>query len=396
MARALLYLPDPAERRVASLPVAGRSLALRAIVAAARGGVETVGVPAALRTPSLETALRRTRGLAGVLRWLDARDPAEARAFASEPCLLLPASVLVEPRTLAGLLEGPMEVGGAAIAESADGGAPVVLAPPELMERLWPRLAAGEALGPELVRLLEETRPKLRSAAGLCLHVRTEARLRDADTALYVALGTDDDTGVDRFLHRRCSRQITRLLVRTPVTPNHVSLASLAIGLGAFWAFWHATPVSAVLGVALYSVAVVLDHVDGELARLTFQESRFGATLDWAVDTIIHSTLVLGMAVSAAPGPSMMAIGLLGAAGVTLSALFARSLPREIAVGETVGGALRNMGTRDFFYLLLVAFVLLRWALPALLPPLATVVAVGSQSYWIACVARIRRGAATR
>jgi len=223
VARTVLYVPDHTGRGIASLAVAGRPLLLRAIVAAARAGADVVGVPAALRTPSLETALRRTRGLAGVLRWIDARDPATTSAFAGEPCLLLlPVSVLVEPRTLAGLLEAPVEVGGVAIAESAEGGPPVLLAPPVLVEQLWPRLAAGETLGSEIVRWIEETRPKLRCAAGLFLPVRAEEQLREADAALSMTLGPAEDTGLDRLIHRRCSRQITRVLVRTPVTPNQV------------------------------------------------------------------------------------------------------------------------------------------------------------------------------
>jgi hypothetical protein len=98
------------------------------------------------------------------------------------------------------------------------------------------------------------------------------------------------------------------------------------------------------------------------------------------------------MAVSAGPGGVATAIGVVGASGVVLSALFARHLPREIAVGETVGGALKNMGNRDLFYAVLLVFALLRGGLPAALPLLALVVALGSQTYWIACVARIRRG----
>ena len=85
------------------------------------------------------------------------------------------------------------------------------------------------------------------------------------------------------------------------------------------------------------------------------------------------------MAVSAGGGAATAVIGIVGAAGVALSALFARYLPREIAVGETVGGALKNMGNRDLFYLLLLGFVLLRWVPPAALPALALVVALGSQ-----------------
>jgi len=222
--------------------------------------------------------------------------------------------------------------------------------------------------------------------------VRDAADLSEAERLLYAGLGTDNDTGVDQYLHRRCSRWITRVLVRTPATPNQVSALSLTIGLVAVWCFWHATPPSAAVGVLCYALACIVDHSDGELARLTFQESRFGAHLDWAIDTIIHAGLVLAMAVSADAGAVGLAIGVVGASGVALSALFARYLPREIAVGETVGGALKNMGNRDLFYALLLVFVLLRAAFPAALPVLALVVAMGSQSYWVACVGRIRRG----
>ncbi|MBI2529334.1 MAG: CDP-alcohol phosphatidyltransferase family protein [Candidatus Rokubacteria bacterium] len=394
MARAVLYLPDAAERRLAALPVAGRPLAVRAIVAAARTGAERVGVPAALRTPALEAALRRIQGLAGRVRWLDGRDPAESRAFACEPCLLVPASALIEARTLASLLASPMEVGGAAIVESAESGAPVLLAPPELVTRLWALLAAGAGLGAALMRHVEETRPKLRPAGGLFVRVTAEADRRDAEAALYASLGTDDDTAVDRLIHRRCSRPITRVLVQTRATPNQVSAASLLIGLGAASGFCQGTPLAAVLGLGLYSLAVVLDHVDGELARLTFQETRFGAALDWTIDTVVLSLVVLAMGLSAGRGPGAVAMGFLGALGVTLSALVARYLPRKIAVGETIGGALKSMGNRDLFYLLLLTFVLLTWALPAALPILVLIIALGSQAYWIACVAKIRRHAA--
>ncbi len=171
-----------------------------------------------------------------------------------------------------------------------------------------------------------------------------------------------------------------------------MSLLSLGIGLGAVWAFWHATPLSAAAGVVVYLMACVVDHSDGELARLTFQESRLGAHLDWAIDTVIHSGLVLGMAVSAGGRRYHRhrrgGVGRRGAERASSRA----ACPREIAVGETVGGALKNMGNRDLFYLLLLGFVLLRWVAPAALPALALVVALGSQSYWIACVDRIRRG----
>jgi phosphatidylglycerophosphate synthase len=174
-----------------------------------------------------------------------------------------------------------------------------------------------------------------------------------------------------------------------------MSMASLAIGSAAIWCFWRATPLSALWGVILYAMATIVDHADGEIARLTFQESTFGTHLDWAIDTIIHSGLVLGMAVTAG-GQLMQLVGLFGALGVTLSALFARLLPLEIAAGADPGMVLKVLGSRDLFYVLLLSFVAFRWLVPSLLPPLAVVVTVGSQAYWIACLARIRQSRSGR
>ena len=104
------------------------------------------------------------------------------------------------------------------------------------------------------------------------------------------------------------------------------------------------------------------------------------------------------MAVTAG-GQLMQWVGVFSAVGVTLSALFARYLPLGIAAGTSgtsAGGVLKVLGSRDLVYLLLLGFVAFRWLVPSLLPPLAVVVAVGSQAYWIACLARILQERATR
>ena len=116
----------------------------------------------------------------------------------------------------------------------------------------------------------------------------------------------------------------------------------------------------------------------------------FGANLDWTIDTIVHAGLVLGIGLTAG-GHVMTAMGVLGAAGVTLSAIFARYLPHEIEIGPTVGGVLRNIGNRDLFYILLLGAAVLRWLAPSLVGIAAVVVGLGSQAYWVSCLARIRQ-----
>ncbi len=383
MVRALLYLPDDSAPRLAAAPVAGRTLAVRAMVAALRAGASLIAVPSTLRDAEVERALRRMPALAAAVRWLAPDSPAPAEEPA--PWLLLPASSLIHVDALAGLVAAPAPRG-AVLAPSAAGPAPVALAPTALVAARWKDLAAGRPVGAALARQLAEAGAELREATGPHATVRAAGDLDRAEEALQATLGIAVDSGVDRYLHRRCSRWISRLLVRTPVTPNQVSLLSLAIGLVAIWCFWHATAASALLGVLVYALACIVDHADGEIARLTFQESRLGANLDWTIDTIIHAGIVLGIGVSSG-GRLMGVVGLLAAAGVTLSAVFARYLPREIEVGPTVGGLLKYIAKRDLFYLVLLSFAALRW----LAPPLVFVVAAGSQVYWVGCLARIRK-----
>jgi len=324
--------------------------------------------------------------LGAAVRWLEPGSPLPAGP-PDQPWLLVPAASLVHTRILQNLIAGAATPDRVMLTTSALDPAPVAVLPRAVIGALWSRLAAGTPVGPDLARLLQEWGAQLRESTDLFVTVSDEAARSRAETALFGGLGIEADTGLDRYFHRRCSRWITRRLVGTRVTPSQVSIASLAVGSAAIWSFWRATPLSAVCGVILYSLASILDHADGEIARLTFQESQSGANLDWTVDTIIHAGLVLGMAVTAG-GRLMQGVGLFGALGVTLSALFARHLLGSTAAAGA-GGVLKALGSRDLVYLLLLSFVAFRWLAPSLLPPLAVVVGIGSQAYWIACLARI-------
>jgi phosphatidylglycerophosphate synthase len=386
---ALLYLPDAAAVRLAARSVAGRTLTVRNLVAAQSAGASVIAVPSNLRSTAVERALTRMPALAAAVRWLEpgSRPPPSPP---DQPWLLVPAASLVQAGVLQKLITPAAPPEGAVLAASATGLAPVAVLPRAAVGALWSRLAAGAPVGASLARLLQDGEAQVRESTGLYVAVSDETARARAEKALFDALGIEADTGIDRHFHRRCSRWITRLLMGTTVTPNQISMLSLAFGSLAIWCFWRATPLSALWGVILYAVASIVDHADGEIARLTFQESRFGAHLDWAIDTIIHSGLVLGMAVTAG-GQLMLLGGLLSALGVTLSALFARHLPPEVEVDANAGGLLKVLGSRDLVYALLLSFVAFRWLVPSLLHPLAVVVAVGSQVYWIACLARIRQ-----
>jgi len=60
--------------------------------------------------------------------------------------------------------------------------------------------------------------------------------------------------------------------------PNLLTFASL--GLGVWWTVGGGPPWSAV-------ASVLLDELDGRVARATGETTRFGATFDWAGDLVL-------------------------------------------------------------------------------------------------------------
>ncbi|QIE56044.1 CDP-alcohol phosphatidyltransferase family protein [Pikeienuella piscinae] len=74
-----------------------------------------------------------------------------------------------------------------------------------------------------------------------------------------------------------------RFCVRFGITPNQVTLASLALVLLTFWLFWTG---SFAIGVVVAWAMTFLDTVDGKLARATLTSSRFGDVLDHGIDLI--------------------------------------------------------------------------------------------------------------
>jgi phosphatidylglycerophosphate synthase len=92
------------------------------------------------------------------------------------------------------------------------------------------------------------------------------------------------DGPVTRWLYRPVSVRLTRLLLRTPVSPNQISFAVAALGALGVYATAHASYDMVVLGSAIILVAAYLDGCDGEVARLKVRSSRFGAWLDTITD----------------------------------------------------------------------------------------------------------------
>jgi phosphatidylglycerophosphate synthase len=101
------------------------------------------------------------------------------------------------------------------------------------------------------------------------------------------------------FFLRKFSKLLTWLAVKIKATPNQVTLVSFAIGLYSAFSFAQGTFWWIFLGAALLQLSIIVDCVDGELARYTRKFSQLGAWLDAVTDRVKEYMVFLGLAVGA-------------------------------------------------------------------------------------------------
>jgi phosphatidylglycerophosphate synthase len=101
------------------------------------------------------------------------------------------------------------------------------------------------------------------------------------------------------FFLRKFSKILTWLAVKVGATPNQVTLISFAIGLYSAYSFSLGGFWNLFLGAVLLQLSIIVDCVDGELARYTRKFSQLGAWLDAVTDRVKEYMVFLGLAMGA-------------------------------------------------------------------------------------------------
>lgn len=228
--------------------------------------------------------------------------------------------------------------------------------------------------------------------------IRDRGDLARVEKWLLKSLVKDTEGFMSRHLERPISLAISRRLAATGVSPNAMTVVSVAIGLAGAAFFLSSSAALQLLGAFLVLAHSILDGCDGELARLKFQESRFGGVLDFWGDNVVHSALFGAIAVewSRAAGQSWpLALGSAAILGTLLSAalvyrltmrsvtegpLFTSVLPVSLAPRAPLSRLADALARRDFLYLLVIlaAFDRSHWFL--------ALAAVGSPLYFLLLV----------
>ncbi len=219
---------------------------------------------------------------------------------------------------------------------------------------------------------LRDAMPGVAPAPAARAHTLAEARVADRMLYRSVRKPIEEDGVVAFFVQRPISALITRALIDTKVSANQVTLFVIVLGLvhGAIAASGGAR--AAAIAGLIFWFTVVLDCVDGELARLRLQSSRLGQWLDTIADDVTTYGLLVGLGLGLqrdGAGEVWLLIGVGGAAAsLALKAflywdLHRMRLPIDTAeypwfFGKTSGSAGRtSLLGRAFYY---VEFLLRR------------------------------------
>ncbi|GIW44779.1 MAG: hypothetical protein KatS3mg077_2061 [Candidatus Binatia bacterium] len=362
-ASGLLVLPP---RGASFWSVAGLTVIERLLLSAQRAGFREIAVWCPQPCPAVENLLRNDARLGGT-------------AILHEPSgregiwVIVPSDVALSPAVLERVRAGAGDevlrwrVQGVVVAVS---GRWTALAAWVGDEALWDsgRPAGGSDAyldGEVAVRMTTFDAPK-RAEDELCEKIRRDAAATDGLLA--------------RWFDRRVSLALSRRLVRLGwLRPNHVTLIGTTVGLLAAGLLSRGTFAGGVAGALLFWIACVLDGCDGEIARLTLRDSRFGKVLDVATDNLVHAAIFLALGwayMRTHPGQpyGWLAVLLLGGfacagwASYVFLSRQQRCLPAASATDRLrlrLERALEALMNRDFAYLLLLLalFDRLHWFL---------------------------------
>lgn len=184
--------------------------------------------------------------------------------------------------------------------DSAPRAAELVVLPASVMSAAGDALEAGELpIRRWLERAAVDGRVTVVPADEKSSHwyqdVRTLSDVQTAEKKLFTSLKGEFEGFVDRYFNRKLSRWFTRLFLAAGLSPNSITILATTIGLLSAGVFGLGTYAAGIVAALLFQFAAIIDCCDGEVARLTFTESPFGAWLDIAMDNIVHMAIFAGI-----------------------------------------------------------------------------------------------------
>lgn len=208
----------------------------------------------------------------------------------------------------------------------------------------------------------------------------TEESVEEAERIIFSHVGKTATGWIARKINGRVSLPLSKLLIRTPLTPNMISVLINLIGMlcGPLYALGHP-----VLGAVFMQIATVLDRCDGEVARIKLMETKKGQWVDTISDQFTVLSFLIGVPLGYYLETGSVVPVLLGTYNLLVFALFLGwslyfirkytdsgslvayfEVDRHLDPGELSGlrkllSRLRHIGRRNYYSAILVVLAVI-------------------------------------
>ena len=98
---------------------------------------------------------------------------------------------------------------------------------------------------------------------------------------------------VSKNINSRISIPISKILMEFRIHPNTITFFVGCLGISCGFFYASNNPL---IGALVLQMATILDRCDGEVARITLKESKFGQWFDTALDQLSYFSMFIGIA----------------------------------------------------------------------------------------------------
>lgn len=282
----------------------------RLIITAQRAGIRRFSIIVEKDDKHLKSLLADDNRIDSYIEWHTVRTEV---SFGSDPSLILQANLVTTPGALSELMKHKVDDQEILLLVDQTKDA-WLRSKGDLIEDIFPD--GGKAVGAFLAsgKLLEKSisdsmdlrswiqeltgRGKVRStnfSDGYWMRLTSDEKsATKAEELLFSHVGKTMTGWISRNINSKISLRLSRYLVRTPLSPNMISVLINIIGIlcGPLYAIGHP-----VWGAVFLQIATVLDRCDGEVARVKLMETKRGQWVDTVSDQATILSFIIGVTI---------------------------------------------------------------------------------------------------
>lgn len=140
-----------------------------------------------------------------------------------------------------------------------------------------------------LKKKLADTKPRFTDPQNLSANTR----IPKLEHALFAHILKNTEGWIATTLNKKISFALTKHLVKTSITPNQITVFCFILGIVGSLLLAASDWGARAAGVLLIQFSSILDGCDGEVAKLKFIFSKWGAWMDTVSDDIINNVMLV-------------------------------------------------------------------------------------------------------